>query len=87
MEGAGGEETRAPRPPARLALAAAAVVLVSVAAVLGIGRVVGDRLASDEPSEATVPVTGTQATTTTAPEGVVLAPPVSIDSTTTAPGG
>jgi hypothetical protein len=86
MGGAGDEEVPARRRPALLVLVGFAVVAVSIAAVLVAGRIVGDRLANDDPNEATVPVTGTQGTTTTTIEDVVLAPPVSIDRTPTSGG-
>lgn len=86
MDGAGGTQTTTPRRRGVLALALVAVLAASVVAVLLLGRAIGDRLEDDDPTEVTVPVTGTK-TTTTATEPVVLAPPVSIDRTTTAPGG
>lgn len=85
-----GDTATARRRPALLALAVVAVLLVSVGAVLVLGRSIGGHLADDDPTEATVPVTATMTTGPTRPtstEPVVLAPPVSIDRTTTAPAG
>ena len=93
MEGAreadSGEAPTRPRRGVVVLLIAGSVAL-SVLVVLVIGSAFADRLeGDDEPATVTVSQPEPVTTTTEPPTEVVLAPPVSVDNTTTtaAPGG
>ena len=93
MEGPGeadpGDAATRPRRGLALLLIAGSVAL-SVLVVLVIGSAFANRLEDDdEPATVTVTQPEPVSTTTEPPSEVVLAPPVSVDNTTTtaAPGG